>query len=844
MGMCIPSPLLSNRRVMELSSHELGGSASVGCSNDRRGSGTSSLSSAYTVSRRSSMVSPYLSSRRSSEVSQMGGTAGGGCHVFGSEQMVADPLSPETSRRGAPCPGGGLPGLSNLTPAQQYNLKAKYAAATGGPPPTPLPNMEQIGATTARRGVLSEYQGQPLPPFLTQGGPRRHSANTEYGTGVIYPHQAAGNSNRRASDPVRSAADPQALPKRFNSLNNVALMGRRNALQHRGSDTSLSRHLYSPRPPSISENVIMEAMSMETHLTPIDSRDHSMMMTPGERTFSGYQQQHQTHGGVGSGASLSNQLSPSHDSLSCPDQAYMHGRYQNPGGDVSSKAGNSIGQARPLQSEGMSNTLLQQTEYSMSTCQLSPSAPHYPSISQGGDAGGRWCDNHSQIQTSAHELQNQQGLQYPDASLQSQQTHFNNQPGLYNSPGGTHKLIIKPEQQFHLGMGGRDACQSAKLQQQRMLLQQTQGYPQQTGPVMMRNSSNSNCGFQVQNQATFASGGSVSLGCAGKALSDGQRSETPMMQVKEMMVRNYVQSQQALMWEQQQEQQQPSGIKPALSDNVDMAAQTAMIQHSPQHQNQNQNLYPNQPYPSYPNQTMVMSPHSRGPSSVPPKDQQLVGLQGSCYGQEMVPRPPQGRKPLSRQNSLSQPGGVYMGSSPHLSPVHSSSPRRGVRLPPVQHPQHPQNELFPPSNNNNLYCSGQVNMNMEKIIDPQNGPCLNQQHGIGSGPDPTSDTKSVPLGPYPESGPIANALENLDLDNTRIDFTSIIDDTESSSFGPINSTLEGQPGSSSQASSRLTTPQNSVSLSTGSGLSNMAVGDMTSMLTSLAGENKYLNTLS
>ncbi|CAF96507.1 unnamed protein product [Tetraodon nigroviridis] len=557
MGMCVPPPLLSNRRVMELSSHELGGSASVGCSNDRRGSGTSSLSSAYTVSRRSSMVSPYLSSRRSSEVSQMGGTAGGGCHSFGSE-IVADPLSPETNRRGAPCPGGGLPGLSNLTPAQQYNLKAKYAAATGGPPPTPLPNMEQMGATTARRGgYLSEYQGQPLPPFLTQGGPRRHSANTEYGTGVIYPHQAPGNNTRRASDP----------------------------------------------------------------------------------------------------------LSPGHDSLRCPDQAYMHGRYQNPGGDVSSKAGNSTGQARPFQSEGMSNSLLQQTEYSMSTCQLSPSAPHYPSIGQGGDAGGRWSDNHSHIPTPAHELQSQQGLQYTDA----QHTHFNSQPGLYNSPGGTHKLVIKPEQQFHVGMGGRDACQSAKLQQQRMLLQQAQGYPQPAGAVMMRNSSSSNCGFQAQNQTTFASGGSVSLGCAGKALSDGQRSETPMMQVKEMMVRNYVQSQQALMWEQQQEQQQ--------------------------------------------------------------------------------------------QN-------------------------------------------------------------------------------------PTGDSKSVPLSPYAESGPIANALENLDLDNTRIDFTSIIEDAESSSFGPINNTLEGQPGPSSQASSRLTTPQNSVSLSAESGLSNMAVGDMTSMLTSLAGENKFLNTLS
>uniref|UniRef100_A0A671Y3G7 GLI family zinc finger 1 n=1 Tax=Sparus aurata TaxID=8175 RepID=A0A671Y3G7_SPAAU len=768
MGMCAPSPLLSNRRVMELSNHELGSGTAIGCSSsDRRGSGTSSLSSAYTVSRRSSMVSPYLSSRRSSDVSQMGGTPGGGCHLLGPEQSGGDPLSPETNRRGAPCPGGGLPGLPNLTPAQQYSLKAKYAAATGGPPPTPLPNMEQAATPGRRGGILSEYQGQPLPPFLQQVGPRRHSANTEYGTGVIYPHQAPGNNSRRASDPVRSVADPQALPKRFNSLNNVAMMGRRNALQHR-SDSSLARHMYSPRPPSITENVMMEAMGMEPHLAPVDARDRSLMMPPGERSFMGYQQQHQTLGGVGGGA-------------------------------------------RPIHSEGMSNTLLQQAEYSMSTCQLSPSGPHYPGIGQGGDAGGTWSDTHSQIQASSHALQ--------------------------NHPDGTHKLIIKPEQQFHPGMGGGDACQSAKLQQQRMLLQQTQGYPQQTGQVMMRNSNNPSCDFQGQNQNSFPSGGGLSLGCAGTSLAEGQRSETPMMQVKEMMVRNYVQSQQALMWEQQQEQQQQSGIKPPpLSDNMDMSAQTAMMQHSPQHQNQN--LYSGQTYPSYPNQNLVMSPPSH--SSVTPKDQQL---QGSCFGQEMVvPRPPQGRKPLSRQNSLSQVGGVYLGSPPHLSPVHSTtSPRRAVRLPPVQHPQHPQNEMFSPSNNNNMYYSGQINMGMEKHIDTQNGPCLNQQHSMGSNLDPTVGTKSAP---YPQSGPISNALENLDLDNARIDFTSIIDDAEPSSFSPVNNPLQGQPGSSSQASSRLTTPQTSVSLAAGSGLSNMAVGDMTSMLTSLAGENKYLNTLS
>ncbi|XP_057703231.1 zinc finger protein GLI1 isoform X2 [Corythoichthys intestinalis] len=835
MGMCAPSTLLSNRRVMELSSHELGGGTSISANaNDRRGSGTSSLSSAYTVSRRSSMVSPYLSSRRSSDVSQM--AAAGGCHLLGQDQSGGDPLSPETSRRGAPCPGGGaLPGLSNLTPAQQYSLKAKYAAATGGPPPTPLPGMDQPGTPGRRGGIMSNYQGQPLPPFLQQSGTRRHSANTEYGTGVIYPHQAPGNTNRRASDPVRSiAADQLALPKRFNSLNNISMMGRRNALQHQDHrSTGIARHMYSPRPPSITENVMMESMGMDSQLPPLNARDHSMVIPPGERSFMGYQQQQ-----MGGSGPLSNQLSPSHDPLGCPDQSYMKGHYQNQGGEVAPRVGgNPLGLARPVQPDVISNTLLQQAEYSMSNCQLSPSGHHYQTLGQGVEARtGQWRDGQSHAQSA---LQDQRSLPYSEANMapQQAQVHFNNQTGLYNNAEGAHKLTIKPEQQFHPGMGDADACQSAKLQQQQLHLQQVQGYNPQTGArAMMSNSNSVTCDYQEQNQNSFSSGGGLSLGCAGTTLSEGQRSETPMMQVKEMMVRNYVQSQQALMWEQQQEQQHSPVKPPSLSDNLDLAGQASLMQHSPQ----NQNMYSNQSFASYPNQNLIMSPptHSRESSSAILKEQ-MMGLQGACYSQEMVvPRPPpQGRKPLSRQNSLSQGGGSYMGSPQQLSPSHSvSSPRRPIRLPPVQHPQQPQHEMF--SSNNNVYYSGHVHMGLEKHIDTQNGHCLPQEHNMGANLDPTAATKSTPMAPYSQSGPISNALENLDLDNARIDFTSIIDDAEPSSFSPLNHPIQGQTGSSSQTSSRLTTPQTSVTLS------NMAVGDMTSMLNSLAGENKYLNTLS
>ncbi|XP_041946170.1 zinc finger protein GLI1 isoform X2 [Alosa sapidissima] len=846
MGMCAPSPVLSNRRVMELSNHEVGagGAGGMPCpANDRRGSGTSSLSSAYTVSRRSSLVSPYLSSRRSSEASQVG--AGAPAHSQGmmGQESGGDPLSPEMNRRAVSCQGsGGLPGLPSLTPAQQYNLKAKYAAATGGPPPTPLANMEQPGTPGRRVGFMSEYHCQPLPPYLQQGAGRRHSANTEYGTGVMYPHQAPGNATRRASDPVRSgAADAQGLPKvqRFSSLTNVSMMSRRNAsvnLMHCGSDANIARHMYSPRPPSITENVMMEALAMEPHGGGSgEPRDHGMMMGQGHM---GYQQHHHHHH-----HGPNSQLSPGAESMGCPDQAYQSGQ-----AGMQGHYGGQMGQV------DMSNSLLQQAEYGMSTCQLSPSGPSYPSLGQGSGGegiGGPWGGDGTQVQA---------GMQFQDQGMQG--SHYPQQ-AVYGGTDGCHqKVTIKPEQQFHPSMSTHSACQNAKpLLAQRQLSQpgamplSPQAYAQQhpaAQGVMARPSAVS-CDFQgpmetqqqqqQQQQGSFPARGAVSLGCAGSSLAEARRSQTPMLQVKEMMVRNYVQSQQALMWEQQMEQQQKAGGV-GVADSMDVSGQqSSMMQ---QQQQQAHNMYPAANYPAYPNQNLMSPPaggsatHSRGPSSVPPKEQ-MVGLAGSCYGQDIVPRPPQSRKPLSRQNSLSQQSGAYLGSPPHLSPrAHAAaSPRRAVRLPPVQTQQQPQQlpDNFPGHNNNNngpMYYSGQIHMHhdMEKPLShPSNqaGSCLNQMGAV-------VDPGSKPLG-YAETGPISNTLENLDLENAQIDFASIIDDQDPSSYSPIN-----PPLSSSQASSRLTTPQTSIPQP--SGLSNMAVGDMTTMLTSLAGENKYLNTLS
>ncbi|NXM66634.1 GLI1 protein, partial [Serilophus lunatus] len=107
----------SHRRIAELSAAELG----LVALGERRSSGTSTVSSAYTVSRRSSLVSPYP-----------GGPCPGGetGAIPGGNPDGYDPISPDESRRSSDASlCGTLPGVGNLTPAQRYRLKAKYAAA-------------------------------------------------------------------------------------------------------------------------------------------------------------------------------------------------------------------------------------------------------------------------------------------------------------------------------------------------------------------------------------------------------------------------------------------------------------------------------------------------------------------------------------------------------------------------------------------------------------------------------------------------------------------------------------------------------------------------------------------
>lgn len=278
---------------------------------DRRDSGGSATSSAYlSSSRRSSGISPCFSSRRSSQASQNEAATAAAYHRRLHNLSATDsydPISTDASRRsseashcggvaggggggalsggGGGCGGvfglgvgGGSRGMLSLTPAQHYHLKAKYAAATGGPPPTPLPSMERV--------MDDGGSSQPLPPLVrphrcSDGSPGNASGYAGHSGSrrrVLYPGEGALSRNRRASDPVRTQApDACGLPpvQRFSSLNNLhplpplshhsipenCSLALQNSTRSEGNMQRILQH--SAYNPSIAEHAALEALAME-----------------------------------------------------------------------------------------------------------------------------------------------------------------------------------------------------------------------------------------------------------------------------------------------------------------------------------------------------------------------------------------------------------------------------------------------------------------------------------------------------------------------------------------------------------------------------------------------------
>ncbi|XP_034533736.1 zinc finger protein GLI2-like [Notolabrus celidotus] len=280
---------------------------------ERRDSTSSTLSSVYTLSRRSSGISPCYSSRRSSQASQF--STNRPSNISSADSY--DPISADMSRRSSQasqcggssggaggCRGGGFPSPLSLTPAQHYRLKAQYAAATGGAPPTPLPYMDQMCQKTRTSLYVDSQESS------NKGLTSRHYSN--YIAQSLMPHEVPTNIPRRASDPVRRGATDYLSHAQMQRYNSVGALSGAASMQPRPppaaglhltqqqqrlhSDLSPHRHAYSLRPPSISENFTMEMMTgdiPEEDLMLPELRDTDNTWSASQREVQGSSNLHQ-----------------------------------------------------------------------------------------------------------------------------------------------------------------------------------------------------------------------------------------------------------------------------------------------------------------------------------------------------------------------------------------------------------------------------------------------------------------------------------------------------------------------------------------------------------------------
>ncbi|XP_053327858.1 zinc finger protein GLI2 [Spea bombifrons] len=743
----VPSSLIPTHRITDFSMNDI---TVLNQLNERRDSTTSTISSAY-ASRRSSGISPYFSSRRSSEASQFGGRPNNT-----SSADSYDPISTDASRRSSDASQhSGLPALLNLTPAQQYRLKAKYAAATGGPPPTPLPNMERMSL----RNKVSLLDGPDFvpPPFRQTGGPRRCSDGGGNHLHPMYPHEIPGNSSRRASDPVRRAGglDNQLLPRaqRFHSMNALhppPAMERRNGglQQYNRSDGNLHRQVYSPRPPSISENVIMEAVSADVD---VPGGDDDLVLPDDVLQYlrsqnRGAPEQNQS--------SDYNNLAPNFQGNVKPYSQNAHVQNRLPGADPSrdfSNFGECLGQKNtmPVQWNEVSSGTVDAAEMPKQTF------------------------NQSNLTVMP---QKQSFGQYSSFDQQPVQAAPNNlsvtQPGFVQRNTGTS------EQRFH-------------HTQQR----QQQIHQYQNANVDFNAHQRYNPPPHMQNP---------------RGVNEGQCQIAPScnnMAEKSGLQMNHLQNN-AL-----------SHHQAALNGNRETAHRI-----NPQNFLSNnfclnrEALHPANAFAAQNQQNAFAPQQNNGAASG----------QGLNHGL-FQPRPPAAPRPPARPRSIhAGPQDAYM-RSPHSANEMSPAQQTAEAT-----PKRSSEESEPPprmnaKENSLLYYTGQIQM---------------YEQNAGFGADLNASGRPVQAMPSPGVNQVTSTVDSHGLEPPPvIDFDAIMDDGDHSSL--LSGTLSpGLLHSFSQNSSRLTTPRNSLTLpSIPAGISNMAIGDMSSMLTTLAEENKFLNMM-
>nr|XP_023478501.1 zinc finger protein GLI2 [Equus caballus]XP_023478502.1 zinc finger protein GLI2 [Equus caballus]XP_023478503.1 zinc finger protein GLI2 [Equus caballus]XP_023478504.1 zinc finger protein GLI2 [Equus caballus]XP_023478505.1 zinc finger protein GLI2 [Equus caballus] len=802
-----PAGLLPNPRLSELSASEV---TMLSHLQERRDSSTSTVSSAYTVSRRSSGISPYFSSRRSSEASPLG--AGRAHHASSADSY--DPISTDASRRSSEasqCSGGGA-GLLQLTPAQQYSLRAKYAAATGGPPPTPLPGLEHASLRT--RLALLDAPERTLPaPGPRLLGPRRGSDGPAYGPAgpaPTFPHEAPCGSARRASDPGRR---PEALApprvQRFHSAHSVhpgpPPCAERRGLRlqgHAGADSSLACGAYSPRPPSISENVVLEAMAAGSD-------------------------------GAGPEASL---VLPE-DDLVLPDDVVQYikaragGTLEESTQQVYAPQSTCFSENPKLPSPGLHG----QRRMVAADSNVGPSAPVLGGCQLGYGAPSSLNKNSMPVQwneVSSGTMDTLASQVKPPPFPQGNLAVVQQKPAFSQYPG------FSP-QSLQLSPGGLDSTQphlqpcSAAPPTTRVNYMQQLRQPGTGGPCpsMTTTVSPHTSYSQTHPQLSPSTmGGALDQfpsSCSNMAAKPGHLGLPQQMEVA---------PDPTMMGNSRRELGVPNSTLagmplPHLAQSYPQQSHHLASAISQEGCSQGPNLLP-----------------SHQPGFMEPQ-QGTMGLAASSFGL-VQPRPPPEPNPAGRhrgvragqQLAYARATGHAMAAISANQEMAESVPKGVMGTMVSLPPQPPPQDTGRAQDHSMLYYYGQIHMYEQNggLENHVGCPAMRPQP-----PQPQACPESVPPQSLPSPGvnQVSSTVDSQLLEAPQIDFDAIMDDGDHSSLlsGALSPSLLH---SLSQSSSRLTTPRNSLTLpSIPTGISNMAVGDMSSMLTSLAEESKFLNMM-
>ncbi|XP_071243562.1 zinc finger protein GLI2-like [Salvelinus alpinus] len=754
---------------------------------ERRDSTTSTVSSAY-ISRRSSGISPCHYSRRSSDASTFSGHRHNNISSTGSY----DPISTDLSRRSSDASqcgggggGGGLPSHLSLTPAQHYHLKAKYAAATGGAPPTPLPNMERMSLKTCMALYRDASQGDSssgyssFNPIAPSGVPRRCSGDMGgYNGRSMMPHEAPSNIPRRASDPVPRppSLDPlshQPQVQRYNSMGNMqnlhphasqpnqALSAAERRHQPR-SDGSLQRYPYCPRPPSISENVAMETMAGDMSGSRNNSEEEMMVLPDDVVHYIASQ------GGAGE--------SDCANGYNRQAQCGFHGNTINPNPQQQQQFYHQQRMAVVDTNMNMNPSSAPQTM--RLSCALSPGHPpqSFPSSpSKTSTMPVQWNEVSSGTVEALHNPTQQLpfGRSNPNlAMVQQKQNFVSFQKQNLNSNQHIaqiiHNLAHAAQQGRYIEQHKDDSRLSCV--QQQSLQQQQPANANLNEPVSLGYGFNQGLGPSDANANQRSSCSSMAVGGTLGMLSQNGKQQQTVHTVDTQNSR--------------------LGAQPGGSQSSQVTFKDSGV-NSSRMISQNYNIA-----------SQVQHPIQNG-------------------GQILLqPRPPTEPKSLSRQHSGSMTMQRQNSIGNHCSNGNNTD----------------SNVMFYTGQIHVFEPNGNVNMQMmtSSVVD------------VLQCPSDSTETAMTSPGVSNQVSSTVDSSNGTGAEEPQIDFDTMLDDGDHSSLmsGTISPSILQ---SLSQTSSRLTTPQNSVtlpSLPLPAGGSNMAIGDMSSLLTALAEENKFLNMMS